>query len=210
MSLNTALRRREASLEKTVTAIQGGQSVRVAAAQYHVPKSTTFERLVARRRNLRLSRTAFTDAEEERIVDFVVHSADLGVPLNRGHLIEAATIFIGTLPSHRQDALPFKDSRPGVRWVRDLYYRHIDRLKDAVPFWKEHKRYAAANAETLTTHFASRTALYEKYGFGAGCVWNLDETGVSPGKDKMGSAREHVLVALSASTLMSAFAKSKV
>lgn len=113
-----------------------------------------------------------------------MHCADLGVPLSRSHLYEATETFIETLPG--RDKLPFKDGRPGSRWARDFYRRHQDRLKEAIPYWQEQKRHAATNAETYTFHLAHLHALFEEYQFDATRIWNLDETGVCPGKDKTG------------------------
>lgn len=162
MHPDTAGRRLEARLKKAVDEMEDGEKVRVAAKRNHVPKSTAFDRLVARRQNRGPPcRTTFTKEEETRIVDFVVHCSDLGVPLNREHVIEATMLFLQTLPAIRQEKLRFKDGRPGKRWVRDFYGRHTDRLRDAVPFWQEQKRFAAANAEVLTSHLATLNTLYD-------------------------------------------------
>lgn len=74
MCPETAIRRRENRLEKAVDMIEGGKKVREADVYNGVPKSTDFDRLVARRKNNGpVSCTAFPRAEEERIVYFVVH-----------------------------------------------------------------------------------------------------------------------------------------
>lgn len=54
---------------------------------------------------------------------------------------------------------------------------------------QEEKLFAAVNAETLTTHFATLRALCEEYKLDAERVWNLDETGVTPGRDAKGKIR---------------------
>lgn len=51
-----------------------------------------------------------------------------------------------------------------------------------------------ANAETLISHLDNLHALYDKFKFDSSRVSNLDETKVSPGRDKMGRSRQRVLV----------------
>ncbi len=64
--------------------------------------------------------------------------------------------------------------------------RHEDRLRFAKPDRQEGKRFAAANAEALTTHFATLEKLIKEHGLDAARIWNLDETGGTPGKDVSG------------------------
>ena len=42
------------------------------------------------------------------------------------------------------------------------------------------------NGETLTSHLANFEKLFQKYQFDAERIWNLDETGATPGKDVEG------------------------
>ena len=195
MRPNKIKRRREKALDDTVDAIQAGTSIRKAAQANHVPKSTAFDRLQARRtKRQRRYRTAFTEIEENNLVEFVLSWADKGVPLTRRHLVEATSLFISTMSAERRRHLPFKNDVPGPRWVRLFYSRHRDALKLALPYFQEEKRYAAVNAETLTSHFAKLQALVEEYELDAEHVWNLDESGISPGRDAKGSIREYRIV----------------
>ena len=141
MRPNTVKRRREKALDDTVDAIQARISIRQAAQANHVPKSTVFDRLQARRtKRQRRYRTAFTAIEEDNLVEFVVSWADKGVPLTRRHLVEATSMFISTMSTERRCHLPFKNDVPGPRLVRSFYSRHRDALKPALPYFQEDKR----------------------------------------------------------------------
>lgn len=64
--------------------------------------------------------------------------------------------------------------------------RHYSKeLEYAVQSVQEAKRFAAVNAETLVTHFAALEALVAEYRLDANHVWNLDETDVSMGRERL-------------------------
>ena len=115
MRPETANRGREARLLKAIDEIKNAKTIPRAAAQNHVPKSTVFDRLIALQENPAPNpRTAFLAEEETTFVDFVVHCADVGVPLSTTHLLEAAISFIQTLLLLGQQQLPFKNGKPGL------------------------------------------------------------------------------------------------
>eukprot|EP00171_Calliarthron_tuberculosum_P023847 IDg23847t1 len=130
---------------------------------------------------------AFAPAEEKVVVDLLCRYSNRGVPLARAHLEEAFAILISRLPIKRQRSLPFKNGRPGPRFLRNFLRRNKGRLRFARPLQQEGKRFAAANAEVLTQHFAVLGKLFEDLGVDASRVWNLDETGATPGKDVDGA-----------------------
>lgn len=53
----------------------------------------------------------------------------------------------------------------------------------------EQKSFPAGNAETLTTHFAALHTLVDEYKLDSERIWNLDETGVTLGRDARGAVR---------------------
>ncbi len=116
-----------------------------------------------RSEKLSQQRTALTANEESLIVQLLLNSAERRMPLNRNHLVEAASMFIESLPHIRKATLSFRNGGPGARWIRNFYARHINSLKYFVPAIQEQKRFAAVNAETLETHFSALHALDEKY-----------------------------------------------
>ena len=188
MRPETAQRHRESCLNQAVSEVQSGASYPMAAFKNHVPKSTLFECVHTVRARFQCSnRTNFSADEEKRILEFVLKCANKGVPLARGHVVEATTIFITTLRSERSSRLPFRNGRSGSRWVLNFHSKHRETLKHAVPFVQDAKRFAAVNAETLKTHFSTLRALFDEYSFDDRRVWNLDEAGVTPGKDTRGN-----------------------
>ena len=131
-------------------------------------------------------RTALNPEEERQIIELVQRFSDKRVPLYRTHLSEAAATFIQTLPLERQKTLPFKNGKPGVRWVRNFYLRHSDELRYAISQQQERKRNLSINVETLAEHYSNLEELMAKHGLTAERVFNLDENGVSSGHDVKG------------------------
>lgn len=117
MRPSAALHLRERSLDDAASAISSGNLVRQAAFANRVAKSTAFERLQkVRNGNFpRAKRSALTDVEESHLVAFAPPLADMGVPLTRRHLIEAAAMFIEQLPFLRRTKLPFTN---GKTWLQ--------------------------------------------------------------------------------------------
>ena len=133
---------------------------------------------------------SFSTEEERCIVELVLHHADLGVLMNRHYLPEAVSAVILSIPPERQAKLRFPDNRPGKNWTRNLYQRHKPALQNAVTCILEQKRYASVNAVTCASHFAALEELIRKYKLDAERIWNLDETGVTPGRDERGKSRQ--------------------
>lgn len=113
--------------------------------------------------------------------------ADQGTPLSKLHLQEALVILVSRMTEDRRLRLPFRGGRPGRKFFSAFALRHKDRLRFAKPTRQEGKRFAAANAEALTTHFATFARLVEEHNLDASRIWNLDETGGTPGKDVSGA-----------------------
>lgn len=131
---------------------------------------------------------AFAPEEEKVVVDLLTRYAHKGLPLSRLHAQEAFQLFVARLPLSRQALLPFRDGKPGVRFMQNFARRNRDRLRFARPRRQEAKRFAGTNAESLTTHFAALARLVDEIGVDAGRIWNLDETGATPGKDVAGAS----------------------
>ena len=65
---------------------------------------------------------------------------------------------------------------------------------------QEGKRFAASNAENLTTHISTLESLIIEYGLDADRIWNLDETGATPGRDASGRTQAKRFTRQNAST----------
>ena len=70
-------------------------------------------------------------------------------------------MFIQRLSEEWRKILPFKNDRPGVRFLRACERRRYAQLKFAVPRMYEGKHWATVNAETLTEHFAKLEVLMD-------------------------------------------------
>eukprot|EP00171_Calliarthron_tuberculosum_P006070 IDg6070t1 len=199
MRPNTLSRRRRLRLDEAVEAVRSGMTLRDAEKVFRIARSTLHRHTKGRERpaspevssstSRKLGRPpAFAAGEEEVIVELLTHYAHRGLPLSRLHAQEAFQIFVSRLPLSRQAALPFRDGKPGVKFMRNFARRHRDRLRFAKPLRQEAKRFSAANAEALTTHFAALARLVEDLGVDAARVWNLDETGATPDREVAGAA----------------------
>lgn len=83
----------------------------------------------------------------------------------------------------RWAVLPFTNVRPGEYRVRKMYVRNIAQLQNVVPNPQEMKRHQNCNAEVYAKHFSALSARVLEYGLDDERVWNLDESGCTPGKD---------------------------
>lgn len=144
--------------------------------------------------NTHSRRFALSDEEENVILQSILRFADRGIPLSREHVRDAAHITIERLPAARRESLPFKNSYPGKKWLASFYKRHKDQLKFTVPCPQEAERFAAVNANTLTSHFAQLRELVAQNCLDSYRDWNLDETGTTPGRDSTGATKERKFV----------------
>eukprot|EP00171_Calliarthron_tuberculosum_P001518 IDg1518t1 len=194
MRPGTLSRRANARLRDAIEAVRSGATLRQAAKDFRIAKSTlhrhaggcarTSSEEPLRRAAGGVGRPpAFAQEEEKVIVDLLQYYANKGLPLSRLHAQEAIQLFVSRLPPSRRAALPFRDGRPGGKFMRNFALRNRDRLRFAKPVRQDAKRFAAANADSLTSHFAALARLVHDLGVDAQRVWNLDETGATPEKE---------------------------
>lgn len=80
--------------------MRSGTSYRKAADKYRVARSTTFDSSHAiHSHGQSVNRTALHPDEEHQIEELVLRFADLRIPLNRNHLVEAARNIIESFPA---------------------------------------------------------------------------------------------------------------
>lgn len=89
----------------------------------------------------------------------------------------------------RKNAIPFRDGRPFTKYLRAFQKRHSNALRFVVPTKQEGKRFAAVNGNTLASQFSTLQALIEEYNIDRSMIWNLDETGSTPGRAVRGNSR---------------------
>ena len=171
-------------------------SVIKAATVYRLTKSTTqdaFNALLIPRLSEHQKR-ALTNAEEKQIVSLLQRFADKGVPLTRQHVVEAVQRIVESFSLYRRITLPFKYFQLGARFVRFVLRRHKDDLKFVKPLRQEFARFKVVNADVLSKHYSTLEHLFEKYQLDLSRIWNLDESGVTPGRNgEEASAKMHIV-----------------
>ena len=171
-----------------VQAIKSGMSYRRVASTFHIPIASLHARVTNPSRIPQKPgrKRALTEREEELLVAFLVKFAQKGVPLSQQHLREAVETIIGRMLLARRLHLPFSRFSPGPAFLRSFRRRHARSICFAKPLRHDAKRFYALNSTVLTTHFATVERLIADHSLDASCIFNLDETGVSPEKDITG------------------------
>lgn len=185
--------REQARLGAATEAVRKGMKLRLAERLFRVARSTIHRHARADQKNMSQAspsgRTpALAAAEEQVIVDLIQRYSDRGLPLTRTHVRDAFALYIARLPAARRSQMPFRDGRPGVKFLRNFTLRHKASLRFAKPLRQEGKRFAATSADALTTHCAALEKLIKELGVDPRRIWNLDETGATPGKDVNGAS----------------------
>ena len=126
MNKKAALKRIQSRIYRAETAIRNeGLSYRTTAARFHVPKSTRFDRVKYKRGISRMGRPSLlSEAEEQSIIEMLLHFADLGVPLLRGDDAEAISLLVNGFSEPRKRNIPFINGRPGRDFMRRFAKRH--------------------------------------------------------------------------------------
>ena len=171
-------------------------SVRKAASVYSLPKSTVHVAFYApvTPRLSEHQKRALTNGEEKQILCLLRRYSDKGVPLTRQHVIEAVQRLVARFSPYRRITLPFKDGTPRARYIRSFLRRHNDELLFVKPLRQQHERFRAVNADVLCKHFSTLERLVVELGLDPERIWNLDECGVTPGRDEQGaSARKRIV-----------------
>ena len=153
MRARTVLKRREKLISRAITAVKNWMSHRSAEHKFRVAKSTICGRVHRVTHLYYGGKTAFKPEEEEIILELILRHSDGGTHLTRAHVIEGAEIVIENLSDERRKKLPFRNGKPGLRWVRLFYHWNKDALKFIRPNKIGSQRKRAMNAETLTYQF---------------------------------------------------------
>ena len=106
-----------------------------------------------------------------------------GTPLTNYHLADAAAIIVSHMIPQRRLRIPFRDGKPGSKWLRGFRARHRNRLTFAKPTRQEALRCAACTSEVPTSHFAKLERLIADNDIDAQRLFNVDEFGITPGRD---------------------------
>lgn len=165
MQVKTVMRRRERQIRLALEALSEGMTYRDEQATFHLRKSTVWERNGKENQSgQRSKRYVPTEGEEQLIMDLILRFADGRSSRRRLRVREAAKV-IGQFVDERKQTLPFHDNIPGKRWPRSFYGRQKNFLQLGYPSVQERKRFAATNAEVLTSHFSALEVLMSMYQF---------------------------------------------
>lgn len=110
-----------ATLEHAVNAVRSkSMSMRAASNMYGIPRATLFDKVHGRTPMARSSKTVLTSAEEQRLVDWVLHMSRIGYGRTRQEVLDTVKRIIEV--DGRTN--PFKDNRPGKDWWYGFVKRH--------------------------------------------------------------------------------------
>ncbi|XP_053402897.1 uncharacterized protein LOC123562153 [Mercenaria mercenaria] len=108
-------------LHHAVDAVQSkSMSLRAASKHYGIPTSTLHDKVHGKTPMSRPSKTILTTAEEQRLVDWVLHMARIGYGRTRQEVLDTVKRIIDA--DERPN--PFKDNRPGKDWWYGFVKRH--------------------------------------------------------------------------------------
>lgn len=167
-------------LDAAFVATDQGVTRRQAARIAKLPLSTFQYRLDRRHSPPTKRRTLLTEEEEKNIVSVLKRFSNRGHPLTRDDLADTVELLVRAMPLERRSKLPFVNCRPGKKFVRLFTARHIAQIKLGKARPQEAVRWAATNADVLTTHFVQIEALMKEHNIDAKRLANLDESGCSP------------------------------
>lgn len=109
------------SLQAALNAMGEGATLRQAAHNFGVPKSTLFlkSKMTVPLECRKGPSTILSAEEESEIVSWIIFCADSGHPITKSRLLDCTQKYLG----NRTDT-PFKNNRPGQHWYRAFMRRH--------------------------------------------------------------------------------------
>lgn len=163
-------------LEKAVSAVRAGMSVRKASMEYSVPKTTIHDHVSGKiEPGAKPGKPpAIPNEIEAKVVKSALEAADMGFGISRG-MLKAKT---GQLVNRLKLPTPFKNGVPGNMWWRGLKSRHPE-LVIRKPEKLSTVRSRMMNREVVSKYFSALDQLvtdlqlHDK----PECIWNCDEKG---------------------------------
>lgn len=195
MSTLRHTKRQKTAVATAIIAVTNGSSIRKAAVSCRLAK-TTFHRLykngLENAPKTRPGHTAFTCEEEESVVSLLSSFSARGYPLSEEDLLDAFEVLVTSFDPERRNRLQFRNGRPGRRFARNFRKRHANKLRFGRASKGEAKRFAATNADNLTSFFAAIEKVMSDNSIDEDRLCNLDECGISAETDKVGRCRKKV------------------
>ena len=144
--------KREQRITNETEAVKRDSSVRDAAQEIQLPKSTLQYRLSTPIRPKRGRSTALSMSEERMILEFVVKHATKGIPMTERHLCEAISIILRRLSPSRRVNLPFKKHKLSPGYLRAFRKSHAKVFKFGKPPRQETKRFRSGRFDHPFRH----------------------------------------------------------
>ena len=115
---------------------------------------------------------------------------DAGHPLTRTDFQEAVEELVRRMPERRRAKLRFVKGRSGKEWLKVFGNRHRDSMRFGMASRQDAIRMQAVNGESMTTNGLPFSKLMKVYNFDAQRIFNMDEKGITAGKDATGTRRK--------------------
>lgn len=167
------------NLKQAVGAVQSGtMSVREAAQQFGIPRSTIYDR-VSGRVSMDTSpgkQTVFPKEVENKLATNIKEAASMGIGLSKQQIIAKAARLAQSINLRT----PFRNGVPGKDWAEGFLKRHPDiSLRSQTPLSTVRSRMlnkvVTSNYFMELSNIVSRLNVKEK----PEAIWNMDETSVS-------------------------------
>ncbi|XP_052281215.1 uncharacterized protein LOC127878723 [Dreissena polymorpha] len=162
-------------MDDAVMAVNGGMSVRRAAEQFNVPKSTLSDRLTGKVKvdSVWGKKPRLSAVDEGALISAATARADKGLGFSKSNFMR----FVGVFAD--ENGKSFENGRPSDMWWRNLKARHPN-FSLRCPEPTAANRHAAMTRSRIHSYFQDLKGVLEKYNFDKTPerIWNMDETGV--------------------------------
>ncbi|GAB0091669.1 uncharacterized protein DMENIID0001_065250 [Sergentomyia squamirostris] len=178
----------QSDLEKAIADFRKGKSLRQAAKEYNVPKTTIFNKLTGRYpvvSKVGQPPTLSSETEKE-LVTWILECGDRWHPVTKSQILDSVEV----LCQHYQIPNKFTNGRPGNVWYRSFLKRHPD-LSKRTPETYSLKRAGVREEDITESEWFTSVGEYLKQknlvNLPPNRVFNTDESGffLSPKGDKV-------------------------
>ena len=160
-------------LREASAAVDGGMSMRKAAATYNIPYSTFREWYYG----IRTSRKKGPKPdEEEELVNYLIQMCD------RGYGLSPTTLCMKVYEITQSRWTPFRNGIPGDGWMHWWKKRHPN-LTLRVSQAMESARARGLCEENVRSFYENLQHLYSLHQYSPNRIWNCDESGAQAGRN---------------------------
>ena len=124
----------QASLQKAIVAVKGGMALRVAEAEFGVPKSTINRKVRGLQRKPQGGQTSFSVEEEEMFVNHLIQLGEWGFPFSS---LDLRITVKNYLERSCRVIKKFTNNTPGEEWARNFLKRHSHKIRQRACQWRK-------------------------------------------------------------------------